>query len=388
MHRSVRLLSIASALVLATGGAGLCASDEPREDASVSQAEPAGRSDISADEEVVFYPTHGSYDSKKRSWTISIHGVIYEPEADSWRRSALLESLREAFDFEPDDPRSPLLDRRLRLFLVDNERGQSISVRIGNRAYGAGISEANGHFQTTLTLPADEMEDLVESQSGSDWLPLEAVMRRSDERRFRGRVQLIPPQGLSIISDIDDTIKHSQVGDRRKLLASTFLQPFAPVDGMPELYRGCAKWGIAFHYVSASPWQLYLPLAEFLEAAQYPGGSFHLKHFRLKDDSWADLFQSQERYKLAAIEPILATYPQRQFILIGDTGEQDPEIFAKVARKHPRQILAIFIRNVTTEAIGNPRFTAVQEGLGQVRFQLFDEPESLLPVLSDLASRP
>ncbi len=384
MGCSFRLLATMSFLLFMEGKSGQCASDEPREGSPVSQELPAGQSDISADEEVVFYPTHGSYDSRKGTWTIPIHGVIYEPEVDSWRRSAFLKSLRETFDFVADDPRSLLLDRRLRMFLVDNERGQDIRVRIGNRVYRAGRSEANGHFQTALTLAADDLVRLVEKGVADDWLPFEAVMRLADERRFDGRVQLVGPKGLSIISDIDDTIKHSQVRDRRELVANTFLHPYVAVSGMPELYRRCADLGIVFHYISASPWQLYLPLAEFLEAEQYPKGSFHLKHFRVQDDSWVGLFQSQETHKLAAIEPILTTYPQRRFILVGDSGEQDPEIYAAVARKYGKQIAAIFIRNITNETIGNPRFTALKEGLGAVRFKLFIEPQALPTVIREI----
>ena len=274
MWCSFRLLATMSFLLFMEGKSGQCASDEPREGSPVSQEEQVSQSDISADEEVVFYPTHGSYDARKRTWTIPIHGVIYEPEVDSWRRNAFLKSLRETFDFVADDPRSLLLDRRLRLFLVDNERGQDICVRIGSRVYRAGQSEANGHFQTALTLAADDLEGLVEKGAADDWLPFEAVTRSADDRHFSGRVQLVGPKGLSVISDIDDTIKHSQVRDRRELVANTFLRPFTPVSGMPELYRRCADLGIVFHYISASPWQLYLPLAEFLEAEQYPKGSF------------------------------------------------------------------------------------------------------------------
>ncbi len=383
MHLDLRLLATIGLLLLVEN----CAGAEPKEGQTVTKEERAGRSDISADEEVVFYPTYGSHDEERGTWTLPIHGIIYEPESDSRRRGAFAVSIRKALGLEADDTKSEFLDRRLRLFLVDNERDQEIFVRIGDHVYGAGTSEANGHFRRTIVLADGDVERLVETDVDGDWLLFEAVARPTDRRKFKGRVQLIEPAGVSIISDIDDTIKHSEVGDRKALLANTFLRKFKPAEGMPGLYRQCAELAIAFHYVSGSPWQLYLPLAEFLEAEEFPKGSVHLKQFRLKDRSIVSVLQSQEATKLGAIEPILAAYPERRFILIGDSGEQDPEIYAKVAKKYGKQVVAVFIRNVTGEGSDDPRFLAVQEQLGDVRFQLFEESESLLPVIREIHQR-
>lgn len=370
-------------LVLLTPGNMPCSVAAEHEMLNLEQAET--RSSISTDEEVVFYPTYGHLDEKQKTWTFAIHGIIYEPEFDSRKRSALVASIRSALELDPDELRSQYFDQRIRLFLVDNERGQEISVRIGDDVFEAGTSEPNGHFQQTLSLTATQVERFAEKGAGADWLAFEAVTRPADKRRFTGRVQLIAPTGLSVISDVDDTIKHSEVGHHKVLLKNTFLRQFAPVDGMPELYRQCEQFGMAFHYVSGSPWQLYLPLAKFIEAEGFPKGSFHLKHFRLKDRSMVGLLQSQETHKLAAIEPILQTYPGRRFILIGDSGEQDPEVYAKVAKKYPEQVAAVFIRNVTAEKADNPRFAAIREQLTDVPFRLFDEPASLHPILSELA---
>ena len=82
---------------------------------------------------------------------------------------------------------------------------------------------------------------------------------------------LVPPEGLSIISDIDDTVKVSNVLNKRELLANTFLREFTPIEGMAALFR---RWGRAhgavFHYVSASPWQLQPELQAFLQDAVRP----------------------------------------------------------------------------------------------------------------------
>jgi phosphatidate phosphatase APP1 len=297
----------------------------------------------------------------------------------------MVRAIRRILDVEAGSPEAANLDRRVRLFLVDNERGQDISVRIGSKAYEVGVSEPNGHFQGELRLSAAEIERLLRAQKADNsFLSFEAVTRQSDDRRFVGRVQLVAPAGLSIISDIDDTIKHSQVGDHKAVLANTFLHKFKATPGMPELYSQWARKGAVFHYVSGSPWQLSPLLSEFLVAERLPPGSFDLKHFRLKDASALGLLQSQEATKLPAIRRIMTAFPKRRFLLIGDSGEQDPEIYAKAARERGGQVAAIFIRNVTGDKTKDARFEAVRKGIGDARFALFDQPAELRPVVEGI----
>ena len=223
----------------------------PEQDKAASDEMPVTASNISRDEEVVFFPTCAHFDEAGKTWTVPIHGIIYEPEADSRKRHAMVRALARTLHVEAGTEEAENLDRRLRLFLVDNERGKSLYVRIDGKVYDVGTSGPNGHFQGTLRFSAVEMEHLVGSQvTGSSFLSFEAVTCTLDDRSFTGRVQLVGPTGLSIISDIDDTIKHSQIGDRKAVLVNTFLRRFKPVPDMPELYRDCAHKGMVFHYVS------------------------------------------------------------------------------------------------------------------------------------------
>jgi phosphatidate phosphatase APP1 len=260
---------------------------------------------------------------------------------------------------------------------------------LGGEVYEAGTSAANGHFRAALKLPAAVVEGLVRADPDKPaWLAFRAVTRPGDRRTFAGRTQRIGPQGLSVISDVDDTIKISMVTDRRELVRNTFLRPFKPVEGMSALYRQWAEAGAAFHYVSASPWQLYGPLSEFLRAQDFPPGSFHLKLFRLKDASALELFASQEGYKSKVIEGILADFPDRRFILVGDSGEQDPEIYGAVARRHPGQIVRILIRDVDGSTKAHPRFKAAFQGIPGDRWRVFRDPDELGDVLPSVQPEP
>ena len=71
-------------------------------------------------------------------------------------------------------------------------------------------------------------------------------------------------------------------------------------------------------------------------------------------------------------------------MLVGDSGEQDPEVYAELANERPDQILRIYIRNVTDESAENERFTTLFDGIDSDRWQLFDTPQGLaLPEVED-----
>jgi phosphatidate phosphatase APP1 len=188
---------------------------------------------------------------------------------------------------------------------------------------------------------------------------------------------MVGPRGPSVICDIDDTIKDSQVSDKRALLRNTFLNEFRTVRGMPELYRRFAAEGAAFHFVSSSPWQLYPPLEAFSHAAGFPEASLELRRVHLKGLGALELVSDPMKTKSPAIESLLAAYPSRRFCLIGDSGEEDPEVYGESARRHPEQVACIFIRNVTHDTGDAARYRAAFRGVDPGRWHLFTEPEQL-----------
>jgi len=146
---------------------------------------------------------------------------------------------------------------------------------------------------------------------------------------------------------------------------------------MAGLYREWEKAGAGFFYVSASPWQLYLPLAEFVRSNGFPQGAFQMKVFRLKDGSRASILEDPEKYKPGAIEPILKRFPRRRIVLVGDSGERDPEVYAGLARKYPQQIVRILIRNVTRENAEAPRYQKTFRQLPRDLWEVFDDPTAV-----------
>jgi hypothetical protein len=330
---------------------------------------------LGAAEEVVFFPTFGRLDDDGASWSLRVRGWVYDPTREGPVAHQLLEALCHHLEVHQHGPELPLLRERARAFLVGTERGKRVYVRLGERAYALAASGRDGHFAGTVRLSADEARALA---AEGDWLDYEAVTAAGDARCFPGRARLVSATGLTVISDIDDTIKISQVRDHRALLANTFLHPFRPVPGMADLYRRWAEAGAVFHYVSASPWQLYGPLSEFLRRAEFPAGTFHLKSFRPKLTGLRKVLANPQRTKRRAIDAVFEAFPARQFVLVGDSGERDPELYAAVAREHPGRVRRVLVRDVTGDGPDAERFRKAFRGVPEELWQVFGEPQDVV----------
>ena len=338
---------------------------------------------LKQDEVVTFFPTFGRRAADRVTWVVAIHGWVYTLE-DSGGRDRGLELFARAFGLGAAESEREPFRSRVRLFLAENQDERRISVRVGNKTFPVGETGKNGHVEGPLNMSPDWARGLIEVRGLTDgWVPFRAVTRGGDRREFVGAFQLIEQEGVSVISDIDDTIKITGVPDRKELLANTFLREFRAVPGMAEAYRRWAMRGAVFHYVTASPWQLYEPLSHFLRDHGFPAGSFHMKPFRWKDSTFLSLFASPEQSKPGAIEPILSAFPRRRFILVGDSGEKDPEIYGALARKYPAQITAIYIRDVGAGASGARRFAAAFRDLPPDRWRVFRSADVLALALEE-----
>src|SRR5690606_10303721 len=98
-------------------------------------------------------------------------------------------------------------------------------------------------------------------------------------------------------------------------------------------------------YVSSSSWKLYDLLVDFCDVKNIPKGPFFLRSSRL--DQYKFISSIHTDHKLTQIEKILSVYKSLKFILIGDSGQKDPEIYAQVVKDYPGRIEAIFIRDVS-----------------------------------------
>jgi len=295
---------------------------------------------------------------------------VFEPETDSLWRKGLISSLALFVGVDKKSADGKRFKQRTAMFLVDNERSKDIVLSTSGQHFSAPTTGANGHFEFNANLPEG-------SSHCTNWLTLKVQTRDKDHRQFNGKVQCLNHNGISVISDIDDTIKNSNVLDKKKLLKKTFLKEFSAVKGMSTLYQHWNQLGYQFHYVSSSPWQLYPVLNEFIDVQSFPRGSMHLKLIRVKDSSIFNLLATPEEGKMPTITTLLDTYPKRRFILVGDSGEKDANIYATIAKKYPGRIIKIYIHNVTGDK-DKTRIEAIFKGLPQKQWVVFTHTNEIL----------
>ncbi len=328
-------------------------------------------SEVNQDEHLVFFRTSAWLDEQEEIIHIPIHGWIYKQQDSQVRKSAFLKILKSTYDLAPTKKDEKNISERVNLLIADNKRGRRIIIKLGDSVYSLPKSSPNGHFETVLQVPVSKL-DLKETL-----IRFQAVVNVEDSRVFRGESLVISPEGKSVISDIDDTVKISQVTERRSLLANTFFNDFDAVTSMPELYHKLHAQDYAFHFVSSSPWHLYEPLQSFFDSFCFPKATLNLKKIRFKDKTLLDLFKKGTETKPIVIEKILQAYPKRSFILIGDSGEEDAEVYAEVASKYPEQIERILIRRVDSAITKVDKYERIFADISKDKWQIFSLPEEI-----------
>lgn len=179
---------------------------------------------------------------------------------------------------------------------------------------------------------------------------------------------------VGVISDIDDTVLQTFATSKMRMLRTVFFSNYLTlhaVSDMSEIYRaihfGPQGDGYeATHYVSSSPDNLMSRLQQFLRHHNFPKGSMDLKSIALRRRPGRDSLFRHTDYKLNRICKIFETYPQRRYVLFGDSGEHDPQIYRQIQQQFPKQVAAIYIHNVSGEDPYHSRFQ------GQLLFNDFE----------------
>jgi phosphatidate phosphatase APP1 len=235
-------------------------------------------------------------------------------------------------------------------FESDEVPGAEIRIRFEDKEHKM-TTDKEGYFVTNLvpTIPivTEHLWHQVELELVSAPIPFEANIKATAE-------VLIPPADAEygIISDIDDTVIKTGATDVLAMSRTVFLHnartrlPFA---GVSEFYKSLqlgrnGKRNNPFFYVSSSPWNMYDLLQDFLDLNSIPAGPLLLRDFGMQNNALVSSGHMGHKFK--EIEQILLTYPTLNFVLIGDSGQEDPKIYKEVVRKFPGRILAIYIRDV------------------------------------------
>ncbi|KAK9473449.1 uncharacterized protein V1510DRAFT_402466 [Dipodascopsis tothii] len=243
------------------------------------------------------------------------------------------------------------LQERIAPFISQPLAHEVVTIQVGSTAtenystYNV-LTTDSGHFGVRLRLNYDPAIVVVEC--GENLVSIEEV-------------KIVEPFGVSMISDIDDTVKHTGItGAKKGIFRNVFVKDYAELEikGVAEWFQDMDKKGVQIHYVSNSPWQLYPSIAKFLRRAGLPRGSMHLKHY---NGFLYGLLEPKVQKKKFNLESILMDFPYRKFVLVGDSGEMDLEAYVNLACAFPDNILAIYIRDVTTMCTDDDDFCSVSE---------------------------
>jgi phosphatidate phosphatase APP1 len=215
-----------------------------------------------------------------------------------------------------------------------------------------------------LTVTADEegffeawINPRPEFGAGALWHTLELQLEHPVEGEpHRCQAQLLVPPSESafgVISDLDDTVVKTGATSLLRMARTTFLsnaRTRVPFPGVAAFYRALQKGAgespfNPVFYVSSSPWNLHDLLTEFLTIQKIPIGPLLLRDWGISSQENAPT--GHAGHKLGAIRRIMDLFPALPFILIGDSGQEDPEIYHRVVHDYPDRILAVYIRNVT-----------------------------------------
>lgn len=185
-------------------------------------------------------------------------------------------------------------------------------------------------------------------------LPGEAPQTPDIEARI-----YIPPEKVDcgVISDIDDTVIYTGVASKLAMMYRLFIQKArhrTAFPGVSSFYRALfhgadGRAGRPMLYVSRGPWSIYEMLTEFFRLNKIPHGPVLFLR------EWGVTLQRPlplhaRNYKRRLISEMLAMYPELPFILIGDSGQRDPEVYAEIVARYPQRIRAIYIRHVHQSA--------------------------------------
>jgi len=250
---------------------------------------------------------------------------------------------------DPGDDWWDNLRNSYRRFDAESMPGVKVDVTFRGVTASA-TTDAEGYFEAELKLPTSKIEDTAL------WEMAE-VHRSEGGPSFLQSVMCVPKTAkVGLVSDIDDTVLQSNVSNWRGAIRTTLLsnaRTRKPLEGVGELYSAFQK-GVdgtgpnPVFYVSASPWNVYSLLVDFMELNKIPAGPILLRDIDF--DRASLLHQAGPHSKLAKIQDLIDRFPALQWVLVGDSGQIDAELYAQTVLKYPGRVLAVYIRDIDPAA--------------------------------------
>lgn len=211
-------------------------------------------------------------------------------------------------------------------------------------------TDEKGYYKLKMIL-----SDKNELPVGTNRYSVKMLDDKYDDVETFGDLIIIPKNvSYGVICDIDDTILHSRVQQKIRLVLRTFMsneRDMKPIPGMNQflydLHLGINKTSQnPILYLTASPFDLHDKIASFIKTNHFPIGPILMK--KLRGDDKDKLFDTYN-YKIKRLREVLDKFPYMKFIFIGDNTEKDIEVFNQINDEYPNRIILILIMNITGE---------------------------------------
>ncbi|KZF20064.1 hypothetical protein L228DRAFT_254208 [Xylona heveae TC161] len=345
---------------------------------------------------VLNLPPYGNWTDQ--GWNVRFHGNVYkQPNTSEAELNKLANVFLIGTSVEDLPPSQADQARNLtaEIFVVQ-QGNQSVSMHLepapsagssGQEGGGGAVTPSGGDQNVTLPYRTTGEGDFdafvpIKNVTGGG---VAAGNETNDIQRMNvyatgseignATAYLVPPEGLTIVSDIDDILRITKIYEPKEGLLNSFARPYTPWLNMPDIY---ANWSRSipnfhFHYLTTTPEQVTRNYMDFIYKT-YPGGSFDTRPLNFSDVS-ATL--SIRKYLLIKI---FETFPQRKFILIADTSNSDVMTdYPEMATLFPNQLQCIFLRNTSSTDSGDrfPYNTKGFKDLNQERYMFFNVPDDL-----------
>lgn len=260
-----------------------------------------------------------------------------------WLRGRVLQDKGEQTATDRDGVWRNLVNM-YRRFETDEIPGAQVRIRCAGATQDA-TTDDEGYFTVEFALPQPLPPDQL-------WHSVEYEVLQPDPAQATGQALVVPPDArFGVISDIDDTVLQTGATSLVQMARTVFLNnartrlPFPGVAAFYQaLHSGEAGDLNPIFYLSSSPWNLYDLLTDFQQLQGIPRGPLFLRDWGLSEEGFAP--SRHHDHKLAKIENLLHRFPTLPFLLIGDSGQEDPEIYAEIVERFPQRIPAIYIRNI------------------------------------------
>ncbi|CAE7128496.1 unnamed protein product [Rhizoctonia solani] len=186
---------------------------------------------------------------------------------------------------------------------------------------------------------------------------------------------LVPPQGVTLVADIDDILRVTRIYQPADGLRNSFALPYVPWMNMPEILKGWEQkvQGIHFHYLTTTP----IKVTQFYESfiyANYPLGSFDIRPLNLTTVD--QIFQVRK----VNLHRVFETFPQRKFVLLADTSNGDVmKQYPAMVTDFPGQVQCILLRNTSATDSGDhfPYDTSGFKNIDNSTYMFFRTPDDL-----------